>query len=108
MQTLVQVYSTYRHSLRDVIVKDGRLKNFKLSVSEERRPGRPHGWSKLHTIDKEGYGAINIEWHQSTKMLICRVVTKGAGRPNLIIGDFIDYLLACHRTKIGAITIFLK
>lgn len=108
MQTLVQIYSTYRHSLRDVIAKDRWLKNFKLSVSEEKKPGRPQGWSKLHTIDKEGNGAINIEWHQSTKMLICRVVTKGAGRPNVIIGDFIDYLLACHRTKIGAITIFLK
>jgi len=62
-----------------VIVKARRLKNFKLSVSEERKPGRPHGWSKLHTIDKEGNGAINIEWHQSTKMLVCRAVTKGAG-----------------------------
>ena len=49
-----------------------------------------------------------MEWPQVTKMLICRVVTKGSGRPNLIIGDFVDYLLACHRTKIVIISIFPK
>jgi len=49
-----------------------------------------------------------MEWAQVTKILIFRVVTKGSGRPNLIIGDFVDYLLACHRTKIVMISIFPK
>ena len=108
MQTLVQIHSSYRRSLRDVIVNDRRLEKFRLSVVTEKKPGRPHGWAKLHSIDTEGYGAINMEWHQATKMLICRVVTKGLRRPNLIIGDFVDYLLACHRTKIEMISIFPK
>ncbi len=105
MQTLVQVFSSHRRSLRDLIVNDRRLTKFQLAVVTEKKPGRPHGWAKLHSTDQEGFGAINLEWHQATKMLICRVITKGSGRPNIIIGDFIDYLLACHRTKIGTITI---
>src|SRR5262249_38925716 len=37
--------------------------------------------------------------------LLCRVVNKGAARPNLIIGDFIHYLFARYRNKIQAINI---
>jgi hypothetical protein len=105
MQTLVQVLSSHRRSLRDLIVNDRRLSKFHLAVVTEKKPGRPHGWAKLHSLDKNGQGAINMEWHPATKMLICRVVTKGSGRPNIVIGDFVDYLLACHRTKIEMIGI---
>ena len=108
MQTVIQVFSSSRRSLRDLVVKDVRLTKFQLSVSKEKTPGRSHGWAKLHSTDEKGYGAINIEWHQSTKMLICRVITRGTGRPNLITGDFIDYLLARHRTRILSITILPK
>ena len=108
MQTLVQVLSSHSRSLRDLIVNDRRLEKYQLSVVTEKKPGRPHGWAKLHSTDKAGYGALNMEWHSSSKMLICRVVTKGAGRPHRLIGDFVDYLLACHRTKIGTINIFPK
>ena len=105
MQTIIQVFSSSRRSLRDLVVKDSRLAKFHLSVSKEKTPGRSHGWAKLHSTDRKGYGAINIEWHQSSRMLICRVITRGAGRPNLIAGDFIDYLIARQRTKILSIVI---
>jgi hypothetical protein len=50
-------------------------------------------------------GAVNIEWDADTKVLICRVVTRGRGKPNLIIGDFIDYLLKRFSRRIEAINI---
>jgi hypothetical protein len=48
---------------------------------------------------------VNIEWDADTKVLICRVVTRGRGKPNLIIGDFIDYLLKRFSRRIEAINI---
>jgi len=51
---------------------------------------------------------INLEWHGRTGVLICRVVTKFGNKPNSIIGDFIDYLLARHQSRILAIHIMLR
>jgi hypothetical protein len=36
---------------------------------------------------------------------LCRVITRGKGRPNLIIGDFVDFLLHHFRRRIRAINI---
>jgi hypothetical protein len=38
-------------------------------------------------------------------MLVCRVVTKGASKPDELIGDFISYLFARHRRRIKAVNI---
>jgi hypothetical protein len=38
-------------------------------------------------------------------VLLCRVVTRGSGKPNLIIGDFVDYLLRRFARRIEAINI---
>ena len=79
-------------------------KKFKLVPTEHLRPGRPHGWAKIHSA-REAHGVINLEWHSRTGVLICRVVTKLGNKPNSIIGDFIDYLLARHPRRILAIHI---
>lgn len=50
-------------------------------------------------------GSINVQWNAATKVLSCRVVNKGSGKPNLIIGDFVDYLLQRHRRRIKLITL---
>ena len=53
----------------------------------------------------ERRGAVNIEWDASAAVLKCRVVNRGFGRPNVIVGDFIEYLLACHRRRLRAVVI---
>ena len=108
MQTVIQVITSGRGSLRDKIMTDPQLeKKFNLIPTEHPRPGRPHGWAKIHSA-RDAHGAINLEWHGSTGMLICRVVTRFGNKPNSIIGDFIDYLLARHQRRILAIHIMRR
>lgn len=105
MQILIQVISSGKQSLRDSVVNDPRLESYNLKVSEYKRPHRSHGWSKLHSTLPDRHGAINIQWDSSSMILLCRVVTRGSGRPNLIIGDFIDYLFARFKRRIQAVNI---
>ena len=102
MQTLIQVFSVGTTSLRDIIVNDAKLEEFGLYVATQKKQGRQNGWAKLH---KEGaHGAINIQWHSASQMLICRVVTRG-GKPHSIAGSFVEFLLARLHRKIAAIHI---
>src|SRR5688572_19955481 len=92
VQTLVQVICSRGSSLRDSIVNDPRLSKYGLVISKKHQPGRQHGWAKVHSVEPDRRGALNIEWDGDTNILLCRVVNRGAGRPNLILGDFVDYL----------------
>jgi hypothetical protein len=108
MQTVIQVITSGRGSLREKIMSDPQLeRKFKLVPTEHQRPGRPHGWAKIHSAG-DAHGAINLEWHGRSGTLICRVVTKFGNKPNSIIGDFIDYLLARHQSRILAIHIMRR
>jgi hypothetical protein len=107
MQTVIQVITSGHGSLREKIMSDPRLEKFGLVPTEHMRPGRPHGWAKIHS-SREVHGAINLEWHGRSGTLICRVVTKFGNKPNSIIGDFIDYLLARHQSRILAIHIMRR
>jgi hypothetical protein len=106
MQTVIQVISSGRGSLREKIMTDPRLERFGLIPTEHQRPGRPHGWAKIH--GETAHGAINLEWHARSSTLICRVVTKLGHKPNSIIGCFIDYLLAHHQSRILSIHIMRR
>ena len=106
MQTVIQVITSGRGSLRERIMSDARLEKFGLIPTEHQRPGRPHGWAKIHS--ENAHGAINLEWHGATGVLTCRVVTKLGNKPNSIIGCFIDYLLARHQARILAIHIMRR
>jgi len=106
MQTVIQVITSGRGSLREKIMNDVQLKRFDLIPTEHMRPGRPHGWAKIHS--ETAHGAINLEWHGGSGTLICRVVTKFGHKPNSIIGAFIDYLLARHQSRILAIHIMRR
>lgn len=103
MQTLIDAHCSRRHSLRERIAKDRRLEDFSLVVVKELQPGRAPGWLKLRSTSGR-HGAINIQWH-SIGVLRCRVVNRGAGRPDDIVGDFLAYLLACHRKRLRLINI---
>ena len=105
MQILVQVLTSSNSSLRDKIAHDPKLKESDLKVSESKRIGRQQGWTKLHSTLPGRHGAINVQWVGSSRMLLCRVITKEGGQPSLIIGDFIDYLLDRFQKKIEAINI---
>ena len=105
MQILVQVLTSDTRSLRDRIIKDRKLSEYGLKVIMQKKSGRSHGWSKIRSSYPEFNGAINMQWESSSRMLLCRVVTRGYGKANFIIGSFVDYLLARYRRKIEAINI---
>ena len=90
------------------IMSDPQLeKKFGFIKVWHKQPGRPHGWAKIHSA-RDVHGAINLEWHARSRTLICRVVTKLGNKPNSIIGDFVDYLLARHQSRILAIHIMRR
>jgi hypothetical protein len=103
MQTIIHIVSNRTNSLRDRVASHARLEHFELYTAEHKRPGRPSGWAKLHSYEADG--AINLKWDAPSRMLICRIVTKLAGRPHRITGDFIAFLLAHFRREIRAINI---
>lgn len=105
MQTLVQVVCTKGPSLRHKIANDSRLDDFGLKTPKKQQPGRAHGWLKVHSTESDRRGALNIQWHGSASILLCRVVNKGAGRPHRVLGDFVDYLFQRHRGRIEAVNI---
>jgi hypothetical protein len=105
LQTLVHVYCTPGLSVRDAIANDPRLSANRFELVRERKSGRSPGWTKIRSEAEDRRGSINIQWNAATKVLSCRVVNKGSGKPNLIVGDFVDYLLRRHRRRIKLITI---
>ena len=101
-QTLIQVLAKRGPSLREMIIRDKKLGDFALKVSEQKRSSRSRGWSKLHSTNGAD-GAVNIEWDGDTRILLCRVVTKGPGKPAVIVGDLVRYLLSRYSRKIESI-----
>lgn len=69
------------------------------------KPGRSPGWAKLRSTLEDRQGSLNIEWDAGANVLQCRVVNRGSGRPNLIVGDFLDYVLRYYRRCIRCIVI---
>ena len=105
MQTLIHVYCRPGESLRRRIALDERLANHRLEVVVQQIAGRKPGWLKVHSSDPDRPGAINIEWDGNTYLLTCRVVTRNRNKPNLIVGDFLEYLLACQWSRIEQIVV---
>jgi hypothetical protein len=105
MQTLIQVICTSGPSLREKIAKDPRIDAFLLRVSESRRSDRARGWAKVHSTERDRPGAINLQWLANTNILLARVVTRRGNKPNMIVGDFVDYLIARYKKRIEAINI---
>lgn len=108
MQTLIQVVCTKGKSVRDAIANDPRLERNGLKLIKERQPGRSPGWTKIKGVQANRRGSMNIQWNGSTSILVCRVVNRGAGKPNLLVGDFIDFLLARHHRRVRHITIWAQ
>ena len=105
MQTMIHVLCTPGTSLRERIAKDARrmARDHGLVVSLEKRPRRSPGWMKVHS--ERHFGALNVEWHATTRTLIARVVTRGRRRPHDIVGDFVAYLLRRHRRRVQSVVI---
>ena len=104
MQTVIHIHCSQGASLREKIAKDRQLENYMLYVVKEQKPGRSPGWLKIRSTESDRRGAINVQWDASG-VLRCRIVNRGAGKPNSIVGDFMDYLLARHRKRTRAITV---
>ena len=104
MQTVIHAYCSRGASLRERIANDTRLEHYSLYVVKEQKPGRSPGWLKIRSTESDRRGAINVQW-DAAGVLRCRVVNRGAGKPNSIVGDFVDYMLARHRSRLRTITI---
>ena len=105
MQTLIQVVCSEKKSLREVIAHDEKLWKYNFYIEAKQKPGRSPGWAKIHSLNPEVRGVINISWHGRINILNCRVITKGTGKPANIIGDFIRYLLTRFSRKIESVII---
>jgi len=106
MQTVIHIYCTSGKSLREVIQRDHRrLETHLLQIAKAHKPGRAPGWLKLHSTEADRRGALNIQWDAAGTVLQCRVVNRGAGKPHLIVGDFVEYVLGRFRKRVRAITI---
>lgn len=108
MQTFIQVVCTKGRSARDAIANDSRIEDSHLKILKERKPGRKPGWTKVKSTMPDRRGTVNIQWNPSTSILMCRVINKGAGKPNLLVGDFVDYLLGRHKKRVRHITIWAQ
>ena len=75
MQIVIQVICTKGSSLREKIVKDRKLEEHYLQVSESKRADRSRGWAKIHSTHANRRGAINVQWLAATSILLKRVVT---------------------------------
>jgi hypothetical protein len=106
MQTIIEIICSKGKSVRDIIAGDPSLDDYFLRILSERKAGRQHGWTKVNgTIDGRR-GTINIYWDANTANLRCRVINRGTGKPNHLIGDFIDYMLARHKRRVKHISIW--
>jgi hypothetical protein len=83
-------------------VNHERLGDYDLRVEAYKKQYRPQGWAKLKM--KGEHGAVNIRWDAASSMLICRVVTRG-GKPSVITGAFVEFLLARLHRQIQGIHI---
>jgi len=75
------------------------------SVGAETQRSFARGWTKVHSTEPDRRGAINLEWDANTNLLLARVITRGQGKPSLIIGDFVHLLMSKYRKRIQAINI---
>lgn len=105
MVTIVQVICRKGPSLRDAIANDPHLDDYDLIVLRQMQPGRSPGWTKINSTDHSRQGTINLEWSGATNILTCRVVNKGAGKPDLIIGDFVNFLMGRYRKRLKLINV---
>lgn len=103
MQSIIQVTCYHGGSLREAIANDKRLEKYNLAISSQKTSGRNPGWAKIHSMNPQVHGAINLEWDPPTKTLMARIVTKGKSTPDSITGDFIAYLMRCQRRRIRSI-----
>jgi len=108
MQRVIQVVATGTGSLRNKIMSDLQLETgFGFIKIWHKQPGLSAWLAKIHSA-RDVHGAINLEWHARSRTLICRVATKLRNKPNSIIGDFVDYLLARNQSRILAIHIMRR
>jgi len=48
---------------------------------------------------------FNLEWDAATRSLLARIVNRAEGKPDIAVGRFVAYLLACHHRRIRSIAI---
>lgn len=106
MQTLIQVFCKGNSgSIRKKIQNDeNNLDDYYLQVVNKKNYYRADGWLKLKA--KGGInGTLNIKWDSKINVLETRVVNRGQGKPDEIIGQFVSYIFGRYSRNIKAIHI---
>ena len=104
MQTVIQVIATGAGSLRNKIMSDPQLeKKFDFIKVWHKQPSRPHGWAKIHSSWSNQPGVARAQ--QNIDLLRS---DKARHQAELNYGDFVDYLLARHQSRILAIHIMRR
>jgi len=106
MQTVIQIFTSGKTSLRETIGNDEKLREWRLKVIRKQKPGRKPGWAKIGSTDPEIRGTINIVWDSAAHILTCRVLSKMGNTPSDLIGDFMAYLVERHRRSIRTVNLF--
>jgi len=102
MQILIHALCSKGQSLREAIANDPRLEKHRLLKVREKQAGRAPGWMKLRS-GTAAAGVLNIEWFPQSSVLSARVITRGSGMPSQIVGDYINYLLRQHGSRVRTI-----
>lgn len=106
MQVQILVACSRGPSLRRAIGSDATLEaKYGLTVTEQQRAGRLHGWAKVYSHPYDTYGAINLHWDPHAGLLVGRVVTRNRNKPGPLIGKFVGYLMTKYASRIHSITI---
>lgn len=99
----VMARSSFRQSLREVIIADLQKWDYQLDIVSEKKIGRRGGWAKIKATDLNG--VINVSWHANSRTLIARAVGKRGNNPSDLVARFIGYLLQRRRRDLSGIII---
>jgi hypothetical protein len=108
MQTIIQATIKSDVSLRNAITNDDKCleDNYNIKVESSKKRDRTKGWANLKSTRGSGYGALKLSWDPNTKTLTGRVINRGKGKPDDIVGDFCAYLLFRYAKRLRFIQIF--
>lgn len=102
MQYTLRIITKNTQSLRATINRDERsLARYELVLLQEKSNARDNGWSKLRMAGESG--VINYSWDPASSTLTARCISKKRNNPNLVMAQFIWYLMDRFQKKIHSI-----
>jgi hypothetical protein len=86
-------------------MNDSKLEDYGFKVTYQKKTTKPKGWASIKSSNKTIKGTIKLEWDSKTSILLCRIINKGKGKPDYILGNLIQYLFSQYKKYIIMINI---